>query len=268
MQEKKSTIFERMMYITSKAGYKNINELSKALNYKSPEKLYRLERNAKAKPSIDIISDFANLFANENIYWLITGNNNKNEERINPPTLVSNFSTSSHSLKNKNKAFLFVNNNDLSKYPSSCSFTEFLDTLRHIKIPELENGLYRAFSVSDSNMSPTIHKNAIAVGFLIETTNNLTNHNIYIIVTRSLGVIIMRVINTFSDKKVLFLASDANDKNKYPNITLPIQEIIELWELKYCISSEFPYPNDLAYQYNELEAKTTELTNKISGKDY
>ena len=76
----------------------------------------------------------------------------------------------------------------------------------------------------------------------------------------------MRVINTFSNKKELFLASDSSDKNKYPNITLPIEEIIELWELKHCIVSKFPYPNELSYQYNELEAKTTELTIKIKRK--
>ena len=215
MQEKKSTIFERMMHIASKAGYKNISELAKALNYKSPEKLYRLERNKNAKPSIDIIADFANKFAKENIYWLITGKDIKSEEeKLDALFINTTFNLKEHTgldeetpihlSKNKNEDFLFVNRNEIFIYPSFYSSTDFLNALQQIKIPELENGLYRAFRVNDSNMNPTIHKNAIAVGYWVETTNHLTNHNIYIIVTRSHGYYNESYKYLFKQKRIVF----------------------------------------------------------------
>ncbi len=67
------TIFGRMMVLAVKSGYKNANELSKHLGYKSPEKLYRLERDETAKPSVDILVDFANKFENANMNWILTG---------------------------------------------------------------------------------------------------------------------------------------------------------------------------------------------------
>lgn len=72
-----SNIFERMMAVAHDAGYKNINDLAKHLGYKSPEKLYRLERSDKAKPSADILVDFANKFKGANMNWVLTGVGNQ-----------------------------------------------------------------------------------------------------------------------------------------------------------------------------------------------
>ena len=57
-------------------GLKNINELSKKLGYKSPEKLGRLIREPDAKPSIDTLQDFMQLFPDLNPTWLLTGDGN------------------------------------------------------------------------------------------------------------------------------------------------------------------------------------------------
>ena len=54
-------------------GLKNLNELSKKLGYKSPEKLGRLVREPDAKPSIDTLQDFLSLYPDLNPTWLLTG---------------------------------------------------------------------------------------------------------------------------------------------------------------------------------------------------
>ena len=61
------------MEIANNQGYKNPSDLAAALNYESPEKLYRLKRNENATPSFQILLDVANLFENEDIRWLVTG---------------------------------------------------------------------------------------------------------------------------------------------------------------------------------------------------
>ncbi len=49
------------------------SRLSELLEYKSGEKIYRLFRNKKAKPSVDILIDLSNKFVSLNIKWLLTG---------------------------------------------------------------------------------------------------------------------------------------------------------------------------------------------------
>ncbi|QPH39355.1 hypothetical protein [Pedobacter endophyticus] len=71
--KEKSNIFERIEVITEFNGIKGINGLAEALNYSSPEKIYRIGRDPKAKPSFEIISDLANKFEDLNLRWFITG---------------------------------------------------------------------------------------------------------------------------------------------------------------------------------------------------
>jgi len=72
--KEKSNIFERIEEISKIKGIRGINGLAEALNYASPEKIYRIGRDKKAKPSFEIISDLANKFEDLNLRWFITGN--------------------------------------------------------------------------------------------------------------------------------------------------------------------------------------------------
>ena len=56
--------------------WKNLDNptgLSKALGYKSPEKLLRLYRDENNKPSTEILLDIARTFPEINPAWLLTG---------------------------------------------------------------------------------------------------------------------------------------------------------------------------------------------------
>lgn len=70
---KNSNFFERLLEFALKEGIKGIPGLATKLGYKSPEKLYRLQRNPETKPSFDIIADIAKSFSNIDLRWLITG---------------------------------------------------------------------------------------------------------------------------------------------------------------------------------------------------
>lgn len=71
--KEKSNIFERIEEIVKIKGLKGVHKLAEALNYASPEKIYRMGRDKKAKPSFEIISDLANKFEDLNVRWFITG---------------------------------------------------------------------------------------------------------------------------------------------------------------------------------------------------
>ncbi len=64
-------------------NFKNLNAsgFSLELGYDNPEKIYRLLRNAKNKPSLDIIQAISNKFVELNIDWLL---NNRGVMLVNP----------------------------------------------------------------------------------------------------------------------------------------------------------------------------------------
>ena len=70
---KYSAFFERLMHYANAQGIKNANELASRLEYRAPEKIYRLMRDNKARPGFDILLDLSNLFESLNIGWLMSG---------------------------------------------------------------------------------------------------------------------------------------------------------------------------------------------------
>ncbi len=62
-----------------KNGYSSVSELTRALKYKSTEKLYRLKRSNDNKPSFTIIEDLTNLFDSIDLEYLVTGKRTKYE---------------------------------------------------------------------------------------------------------------------------------------------------------------------------------------------
>lgn len=63
-------------------GYPSVAALAKDLGYERSENLSRIHRDPKAKPSVDIIGDIADKFADLNLDWLLSG---RGEPRLQYP---------------------------------------------------------------------------------------------------------------------------------------------------------------------------------------
>lgn len=74
------TFYSRLMQVAEYQGIKNTQKLSEFLGYKSPQKLYRLEKDPSAKPSFKILLDITNKFDNLDLKWLITGETDTNQK--------------------------------------------------------------------------------------------------------------------------------------------------------------------------------------------
>lgn len=68
-----STLYDRMLSYAQAQGIKNTKALADALGFDKPERLYRLKRDADARPSFETLEGLAYLFENLNLRWLITG---------------------------------------------------------------------------------------------------------------------------------------------------------------------------------------------------
>jgi len=66
---------ELVVRLKAYLDYKRIGviDLSAALGYNSPQKLYRLFNTENASPSVQIIEDIAAKFTDLNLNWLFTG---------------------------------------------------------------------------------------------------------------------------------------------------------------------------------------------------
>jgi len=69
----KSEIFERIEQLSIFKGFKNISDFSYYVGFPAPEKLYRLGRSPKNKPSFDMLVQISNKFEDLNLNWLIKG---------------------------------------------------------------------------------------------------------------------------------------------------------------------------------------------------
>lgn len=71
-----------MMSEARRNGYNSVPELTKALKYKSTEKLYRLRRSSDNKPSFTIIEDLTNLFDSIDLEYLVSGKRTTYESSV------------------------------------------------------------------------------------------------------------------------------------------------------------------------------------------
>ncbi|WP_295675701.1 helix-turn-helix domain-containing protein [uncultured Mucilaginibacter sp.] len=144
---------------------------------------------------------------------------------------------------------------------------EFIEKLQTISAPGFTGALHRGFEIKGHSMPP-IHPGAISIGRYVEKLSDIANRRVYIIVTRTDGIVIKRVINR-PDEGKLILISDNPNKREYPNYTVDYEDIIELWYWRAAFIRELPDPSALYDRMNDLEAELTlikQSVNQIQGK--
>ncbi|QXU42062.1 S24/S26 family peptidase [Pedobacter sp. D749] len=139
---------------------------------------------------------------------------------------------------------------------------EYIGNLPTIKMPGIRGGTHRAFEVKGHSM-PTLPNSSIAVGRWTESIEDIRDRRIYIVVTKSEGIVIKRVLNRVHDTGKLILISDNQNKRDYPNIILDQSDVLELWYLRAGVLFDFPEPGELYGRFNDLEAKVTLMAEQL-----
>lgn len=282
-----SNFFERLQQFIVNEGFKNTNEFAKHLGWKSPEKLYRLERKQNAKPSFDIINDISNKFENIDLRWLITGKSEvtpigKPENKLHEPshkydtpsskseklspTLVKKLSpTLSPTPKMELPKVVTVDktgNDNIVMVPVAARAgyllgygdVEYIKELPTYNVPRLQNGTFRAFEVDGHSMTPTITHGDIVFAEWVEKFEHITDDRVYVIVTKTDGIVIKRVLNRVEQYGFLVAKSDSiTNKRQYPNLNIPPNEVLEIWAAKMYLGADFSSPHSMWDRINDLE---------------
>ena len=118
---------------------------------------------------------------------------------------------------------------------------EYMETLPQFHLPNLSRqATYRAFELSGDSMLPLI-PGTIVIGSYVEQLRQIKSGRTYVLVTQTEGVVYKRVFNYLEENGKLFLVSD---NEHYKPYEVRGEDVLEIWEAKAFISTDFPNPGD------------------------
>jgi len=140
---------------------------------------------------------------------------------------------------------------------------EYIAELPSYSVPRLQNGTFRAFEVEGISMVPTINHGDIVFAEWVEQLAHITDDRVYVIVTKSDGILVKRLINRVDKYGFIIAKSDSIDNRaQYPNLNIAPDQIIELWEAKMFLGSNFGSPHSLYTRLADLEADFAHFKSK------
>lgn len=126
-------------------------------------------------------------------------------------------------------------------YTNGYADSEYIQELPKFRLPMLPlSGTYRAFEISGDSMLPLL-PGTIIIGQYMEHVEEVKNGQTYIIVSQQEGVVYKRVFNYVNEKGLLYLVSD---NTVYSPYEIPADSVMEIWEAKAFISTQFPEANN------------------------
>jgi transcriptional regulator with XRE-family HTH domain len=128
---------------------------------------------------------------------------------------------------------------------------EYIEQLEKIKLPFLPTGKHRAFPIKGDSMLP-MKSGSYVVGRFVEDRNDIKSGKTYVLVTLNDGMVYKRVLNNIDLNNSLLLISD---NKMYHDYSVPINEVLEIWEFTCSINTQ---------EYNEQDLKISSIINMFN----
>lgn len=143
--------------------------------------------------------------------------------------------------ENDNENITLVGQKASAGYLNGFADPVYMETLPQFHLPNLSRqATYRAFELSGDSMLPLI-PGTIVIGGYVDQLNQIKSGKTYVLVTQTEGVVYKRVFNYLEENGKLFLVSD---NEHYKPYEVKGQDVLEIWEAKAFISTDFPNPGD------------------------
>ncbi|HLO90358.1 MAG TPA: LexA family transcriptional regulator, partial [Lentimicrobium sp.] len=135
---------------------------------------------------------------------------------------------------------------------------KFIGKLPAYRLPGLNNGTFRLFEVGGRSMYPTLHDGDMVIGSFVEQLRDVRDDRLYVIVTKSEGVVVKRVLNRLENDGKLILKSDNyKDRDEFPTMVVDPQDILEIWYVTGFISRQMRPPAEMYNRLIDLEGRLT-----------
>jgi len=122
------------------------------------------------------------------------------------------------------------------------------------------SGTYRAFEIKGDSMLP-LPSGSLIVGQYLDNWNSLKDQQTYILVTVSEGIVYKRVHNNIKKNETLRLISD---NPAYEPYDVNVEDVLEIWESKAYISTEFPKPDMSVEKLTAIVSGLQKQMNKLN----
>ncbi|WP_372756158.1 XRE family transcriptional regulator [Mariniflexile sp.] len=141
---------------------------------------------------------------------------------------------------------------------------EYIEQLEKIRLPFLPTGKHRAFPIKGDSMLP-MKSGSYVVGRFVEDRTEIKSGKTYVLVTLNDGMVYKRVMNNIDFNGSLLLISD---NKSYHDYSVPIDEVLELWEFTCSINTQEYSPEELKLSsiitmFNELGVELKALEKLI-----
>lgn len=141
---------------------------------------------------------------------------------------------------------------------------EFVEKLPNISISGFKNGTFRVFEIRGDSMEDTLQSSDRIISRYVEDFTKCRNNEVYVIITRTDGIVAKRVINRMNeDGGIVECWSDNEDYSMY---TINAVEIMEMWHLQAVIRTTIKSKGSISAQISKLERKIAELKAKKEEK--
>ncbi|WP_297337650.1 LexA family transcriptional regulator [Algoriphagus sp.] len=143
--------------------------------------------------------------------------------------------------ENDNENITLVGQKASAGYLNGFADPEYMEQLPQFHLPNLsKQATYRAFELAGDSMLPLI-PGTIVIGAYVDQLWSIRSGRTYILVTQTEGVVYKRVFNYLEENGKLFLVSD---NEHYKPYEVKGEDVLEVWEAKAFISTDFPNPGD------------------------
>lgn len=215
--------------------WKNLDNptgLSKALGYKSPEKLLRLFRDENNKPSTEILLDLVKAFPEISPAWLLTGTE---------PMLIEGNNQNTVPYKKPSDATVapLISQFAYAGYMAGFSDPEYLEAQPQFTSSRKQNGgHYVAFEVKGDSMDDG-SKRAICDGDILlgrelnkmHWQNRLHVPKVFIIVHKTDGIICKEILK-HDVKTGIILCHSWNQDPDYEDFEMNMNDVMQLFYVK------------------------------------
>lgn len=215
----------------------------------------------KTKPGYDVLLAIIDTF-NINPNYLFGKSNRMLNSEAEVVTLISDSPQKDLVKVKEEEHITCVSVKSRADYVQRRDDKGYINSLPSFKIPFLAHSTYRCFEVHGNSMAQTFFDGDFICGTAIETISDIINHEIYVIVSETNGVMIKRVLNHAEQQQKLVLRSDNTDGN-FPDFTIDSDEIKEIWKVVLYLSKEIPKPLNMSERLLELERKIMNIEHKI-----
>lgn len=163
------------------------------------------------------------------------------------------------------KAIYYVPVRARAGYLHSYGDELFLQSLQKVVLPYFEGEPHnkRIFQVEGDSMYRTLVNDDLVIAERVERTDPIIEDYIYVVVTRSEGMLIKRVSDRVKERNVLVLRSD-NYKAGYSPIVVPVEDVAELWLAKGKITYDLGRDHTLEDEMSEIKNEVTILRSEIN----